>query len=92
MDYERQIDNAEHTVASLLRNIAALEKVVEVLLDHWGEDKEKARRGIQFICNHEVKKLGSDPELQKAWRQWAKLHMTGEAVEGSRLEGTNSWG
>lgn len=63
--------NAEASIITILRNISALEKVVDVLLNHWGEDEANARRGVQFVCDYQVKKLGSDAARQSAWREWA---------------------
>src|SRR3546814_16646214 len=88
-DTEERLANAEATIVALLRNIAALEKVADVLLDHWGEDEEKARRGVQFISDHEVKKLEDDAGRQAEWKRWAPSHMASEkrAVEAPQLDG-----
>lgn len=86
-DAETRLVNAEATIVALLRNISALEKVVDVLLDHWGDDKEKARRGLQFICDHEVKKHENNAERQAAWKDWARSQMATDrkVVEGPRF-------
>lgn len=88
-DDAKRLENAEATIVALLRNLRALEKVADVLLDHWGEDEEKARRGVQFISDHEVKKLEDDTERQAEWKRWAQSHMTSErgTVEAPRFDG-----
>lgn len=67
---------------------------IEVLLDHWGEDKEKARLGVPFICDQELKKQGDDVDLQAVWGNEPNCmsQVILNVFEGPRLESTNVWG